>query len=596
MSSLTLDDLINEKKRKMEKKDEVKETTTPVEENSKTEEIKEETTKKNNKYKAPDFNAENMKTVQISDFAKMEKEKPLEQENMDRLLKELDDGIERAKKRRFQPAIDEINRARDEYEMRKEAGEKDPKVGVKSTVDLELDPTLTDAEVETIKEEQEFADLNSDETTKQVNTERDETVEDDFDEEPVNIKAVKTERMAETEAKEEETKPMAEKNTMESLEDELSEDDPVNEEEEITELESDLDLEAEKEAELKKKREEEDAKIMEDFKKELSAKLIKPKKNIDFSRFRIIKKNTALNKVLASDPKDTYQTWGLFTTGVSLAISPLSAIELDEINPNVGNRNGIARAKSMFNTIYRHLAPQCRADNMENWMKHVSFLDLENLYFAIYVACFGKSNIVPHVCTNEKCRNVFSTEPKIMDMVKFGSDKDKETFDKIYNKDYSAPVEIEETLIPVNEQFAFGVTPPSLYNSSFESAFLDQEFIEKYAGIIAIASCVNSVYSIDLEEETLTPIKFKSDSNDIIKTYKYKILNLYKILNKLEASEFKSLENELTEINTKIQDKIKISYQIPETVCPKCGHKIEAQEMSAADLVFTRHQLIRILD
>lgn len=593
MSSLTLDDLINEKKRKMEaKKEETKTVETATEE-------KEESTvkeKPKKKFTAPEFKEENLKDVKISDFAKMEEEKPLEQKNMDNLLKELDDGIEAAKKRRFQPAIDEIKRAREEYEMRKEAGEKNPRVEVKSSVDLELDPNLTDDEVEAIKEEQDFAEANPEDYSETTKVERTD-IEEDLDEvkEQSSVHA-KTERIAVEEdlTDEKEITKSAEKNTMDSLEEELSEDESVDDE--ITELETDLDLEAEKEAELKKKREEEDAKIMEDFKKELSGKLIKPKRNIDFSRFKIVKKNTALNKVLVSDPKSTYQTWGLFTTGVSIAVSPLSAIELDEINPNVGSRNGIARAKSMFNTIYRHIAPQCRADNMENWMKKVSFLDLENLYFAIYVACFGKSNIVPHVCTNEKCRNVFSTEPKIMDMVKFDSDKDKEIFNKIYNKDYSAPVEIEETLIPVNDQFAFGVTPPSLYNSSFESAFLDQEFVEKYAGIIAIASCVNSVYSIDLDEETLTPIKFKSDSNDIVKTYKYKILNLYKILNKLEASEFKALENELTEINAKIQNKIKISYQIPETICPKCGHKIEAQEMSAADLVFTRHQLIRILD
>lgn len=593
MSSLTLDDLINEKKRKMEAK---KEETKPVE--TATEEKEESTVKEKpkKKFTAPEFKEENLKDVKISDFAKMEEEKPLEQKNMDNLLKELDDGIEAAKKRRFQPAIDEIKRAREEYEMRKEAGEKNPRVEVKSSVDLELDPNLTDDEVEAIKEEQDFAEANPEDYSETTKVERTD-IEEDLDEvEEQSSAPAKTERITVEEdlTDEKETTKSTEKNTMDSLEEELSEDESVDDE--ITELETDLDLEAEKEAELKKKREEEDAKIMEDFKKELSGKLIKPKRNIDFSRFKIVKKNTALNKVLVSDPKSTYQTWGLFTTGVSIAVSPLSAIELDEINPNVGSRNGIARAKSMFNTIYRHIAPQCRADNMENWMKKVSFLDLENLYFAIYVACFGKSNIVPHVCTNEKCRNVFSTEPKIMDMVKFDSDKDKEIFNKIYNKDYSAPVEIEETLIPVNDQFAFGVTPPSLYNSSFESAFLDQEFVEKYAGIIAIASCVNSVYSIDLDEETLTPIKFKSDSNDIVKTYKYKILNLYKILNKLEASEFKALENELTEINAKIQNKIKISYQIPETICPKCGHKIEAQEMSAADLVFTRHQLIRILD
>ena len=590
MSGLTLDDLINEKKRKMGTAEQKKEEIT-------TEKEQVEAKPEAKKHRPPEFNSENMKDVQISDFAKFKDEKPLEEKNMDRLMQELDDGIEAAKKRRFKPAIDEINRAREEYNIRKEAGEKNPKVEIKSTVDLELDPKFNDNDVETIKEEQEFAEANKEDKS-EVKTEdiiAEEELVDleniDKSKEPVSEAPVKAERLDPAEEKQkEENKP--EKNSMSSLEEELEDDS----EDEITELETDLDLEKEKEEALKKKREEEDAKIMEDFKKELSAKLVKPKKNIDFSRFKIVKRNTALNKVLAFDAKDTYQTWGLFTTGVSIAMSPLSAIELDEINPNVGSRNGIAKAKSIFNTIYKHLAPQCRADNMENWMKRVSFLDLENLYFGIYVACFGKSNIVPHVCTNEKCRNMFSTEPKIMDMVKFETDKDKEVFEKIYNKDFSIPSEIEETLIPVNEQFAFGVTPPSLYNSSFESAFLDREFIEKYAGIIAIASCVNSVYSINLEEETLTPIKFKSDPNDIVKTYKYKILNLYRILNKLGASDFKALETELTNINTKIQNKIKISYQIPETICPKCGHKIEAVPMSAADLVFTRHQLIRILD
>ena len=596
MSSLTLDDLINEKKKNNGMATE--EATATVEQPK--EEPKKEEEKPVEKRTAPNFDKMELKEVKVSDFAKTpDNEKSLEQENMDRLLHELDEGIEAAKKRRFQPAIDEINRAREEYALRKEAGEENPQVNIKSTVGLELDPNYTDDEVETIKEENEFAEVNPN-ALENTNGNIEKAMDSEIMYEPTpapHVAEIKREELTSSEPKEEkaseEPKVTEPATGMDALAEELDDD----ETEEMTELESDLDLEEDKEAELKKKRQEEDEKILAEFKKELGAKLIKPKKNIDFSRFKIVKHNTALNKVLAFDSKDTFQTWGLFTTGVSIAMSPLSAIELDEINPNIGTRNGIAKAKAMFNTIYKHLAPQCRMDNMENWMKHVSYLDLDNLYFAIYVACFGKSNIVPHVCTNEKCRNMFSTEPAIMDMVKFGKpEEDKKVFDTIYNKDYSAPVEIEETLIPVNDRFAFGITPPSLYNSSFESAFLEQDFIEKYAGIIAIASCVNSVYSIDMENETLTPIQFKSDANDIIKTYKYKILNLYRILNRLEASEFKSLEKELTDINTKIQDRIHISYQIPETICPKCGHKIEAQPMSAADLVFMRHQLIRILD
>ena len=599
MSSLTLDDLINEKKKNNGVATEEEKETTKVEQPK--EEPKKEEEKQKEKRTAPNFDKMELKEVKVSDFAKPDDNgKSLEQENMDRLLHELDEGIEAAKKRRFQPAIDEINKAREEYMLRKEAGEKNPQVKVKSTVDLELDPNYTDAEVETIKEEDEFAEANPN-SLENTNGNIEKAIDSEIMDEPApaphKVEINREDLAKPAEAKEEkvseEPKVTEPATDMDALAEELDDD----ENEEITELESDLDLEEDKEEALKKKRQEEDEKILAEFKKELGGKLIKPKKNIDFSRFKIVKHNTALNKVLAFDSKDTFQSWGLFTTGVSIAMSPLSAIELDEINPNIGTRNGIAKAKAMFNTIYKHLAPQCRMDNMENWMKHISYLDLDNLYFAIYVACFGKSNIVPHVCTNEKCRNMFSTEPAIMDMVKFGKpEEDKKVFDAIYNKDYSAPVEIEETLIPVNDRFAFGITPPSLYNSSFESAFLDQDFIEKYAGIIAIASCVNSVYSIDMENETLTPIQFKSDANDIVKTYKYKILNLYRILNRLEASEFKSLEKELTDINTKIQDRIHISYQIPETICPKCGHKIEAQPMSAADLVFMRHQLIRILD
>ena len=159
MSSLTLDDLINEKKKNNGVATEEEKETTKVEQPK--EEPKKEEEKPVEKRPAPNFDKMELKEVKVSDFAKPDDNgKSLEQENMDRLLHELDEGIEAAKKRRFQPAIDEINKAREEYMLRKEAGEENPQVKVKSTVDLELDPNYTDAEVETIKEEDEFAEAN----------------------------------------------------------------------------------------------------------------------------------------------------------------------------------------------------------------------------------------------------------------------------------------------------------------------------------------------------------------------------------------------------------------------------------------------------
>ena len=155
MSSLTLDDLINEKKKNNGMATE--EAAATVEQPK--EEPKKEEEKPVEKRTAPNFDKMELKEVKVSDFAKTnDNGKSLEQENMDRLLHELDEGIEAAKKRRFQPAIDEINRAREEYALRKEAGEENPQVNIKSTVGLELDPNYTDDEVETIKEENEFAE------------------------------------------------------------------------------------------------------------------------------------------------------------------------------------------------------------------------------------------------------------------------------------------------------------------------------------------------------------------------------------------------------------------------------------------------------
>ena len=46
---------------------------------------------------------------------------------------------------------------------------------------------------------------------------------------------------------------------------------------------------------------------------------------------------------------------------------------------------------------------------------------------------------------------------------------------------------------------------------------------------------------------------------------------------------------------TEKSNRAKISYQLPGATCPKCGNKVEAEPSSAATLVFTRHQLIRML-
>ena len=47
-------------------------------------------------------------------------------------------------------------------------------------------------------------------------------------------------------------------------------------------------------------------------------------------------------------------------------MTPLSAIEMDEINPYTDSANDIGKARTVFSTLYKHLAPECRTMDMEH--------------------------------------------------------------------------------------------------------------------------------------------------------------------------------------------------------------------------------------
>ena len=130
----------------------------------------------------------------------------------------------------------------------------------------------------------------------------------------------------------------------------------------------------------------------------------------------------------------------------------------------------------------------------------------------------------------------------------------------------------------------------------FEERLLDEDFRNNYAGIINLSHCISTVYEINKDDEELIPIQFTTKSTDIVKTYKYRILSIYKVLSKLSGYEFKELQDFIAEYIEKTNKNINITYQVPAAKCPKCGAEIPAIPMSAQDLVFTRHQLIRMLD
>ncbi len=543
----------------------------------------------------PTFDETNLQSADISAIVPSGKTDAT-QEARDELIDELDNGISSAIERRFKPALKEIHDMRREYEDLKAMGEENPQVVSKYDPSLDLNPELTDKDREAIRRDEEEHVLSDDEikaSTSINNLLPEDDIEREFEQYENAADAVNNITTAATTTPAIDTTPIDVSDAVvpsvevaESDEDELFYDD---------ELLEDLGLDEDKEEAERIKEEKQQQRNMEEFARVLRQQLDEVgERKPDISKFRVRKRPVAFTKVLSKPVEKKYYEWGLFATGVSISMTPLSAIEMDEINPYTDSTNDIGKARTVFSTLYKHLAPECRTMDMEAWLKLLNYQDLNHLFFALYNANFSTSNIIPFSCP--KCKHFYTEKRPIIDMVKFETEADKETFNKTIAKDPSFPPTFEEEIYVANGDYAFGIVIPKIYNSMFEERLLNEGFREKYAGIINISHCISTVYEIDEDNEELIPIQFNTAPNDIVKTYKYRIQGIYKILSKLSAYEFKELQSHITKYLEENSKDINISYQVPAATCPKCGAEIEAIPMNAQELVFTRHRLIHMLD
>lgn len=544
----------------------------------------------------PTFDESNLQSADISAIVPSGKTDAT-QEARDELLDELDNGISTAIERRFKPALKEIHDMRREYEDLKAMGEENPQVVSKYDPSLDLNPELTDKDREAIRRDAEEHVLSDDEikaSTSINNLLPEDDIEREFEQyEAAAENSVNNVTAAATTTPAIDVTPVDVSDAaVPSVAVEESDEDDLYYDDELLE---DLGLDEDKEEAERIKEEKQQQRNMEEFARVLRQQLDEVgERKPDISKFRVRKRPVAFTKVLSKPVEKKYYEWGLFATGVSISMTPLSAIEMDEINPYTDSANDIGKARTVFSTLYKHLAPECRTMDMEAWLKLLNYQDLNHLFFALYNANFSTSNIIPFSCP--KCKHFYTEKRPIIDMVKFDTEADKETFNKIIAKDPSFPPTFEEEIYVANGDYAFGIVIPKIYNSMFEERLLNEGFREKYAGIINISHCISTVYEIDEDNEELIPIQFNTAPNDIVKTYKYRIQGIYKILSKLSAYEFKELQSYIAKYLENNSKDINISYQVPAATCPKCGAEIEAIPMNAQELVFTRHRLIHMLD
>ena len=521
-----------------------------------------------------------IKEVAIEDVAKYENENFAEKE-YEKKMNDFDEQTRRAFQRRFGPAIEEVQRMADEYEERKEIEGGDVRVVSTYDKNAEVNPdeALTKEEIEernaiALAEARKKSPAKKVETktTEAPATVKEETV-DDIEAELLDQPTVPEQTVVDPEDDDKEL--------------DIIDDDIIN----------DLGLADEMREIEEKEREERLNKRMATFKDQLRTMLVPNKKKSDLSKFKILKSTMPASNILSKQAEETpYYTWVLPYTGISVSVSPLSAIEIQNLINTEEGRNNVEAARAQFELIWKHLHPKCNAGSFENWCKKIHYADIDHLYFAVYKACFQNANIIGFQCQNTKCDNIFAEKREIMEMVKFGSDKDKELFDKLYQKDPSVDCTLEEDLMEVSDKYAIGVGPITLYNILFEINFVDKAMTEKYDTFVGMAATIKSLYRIDEEKEALIPIAFRTDKNDVVKTYKYRIASLYKIFNTLSDIDLNDISDRIGEYADKYADSIDISYQMPAATCPECGDEIQAAEAPAQQLVFIRHRLVQVLN
>lgn len=339
--------------------------------------------------------------------------------------------------------------------------------------------------------------------------------------------------------------------------------------------------------------EDSDSKVLEEVKAQIKERVEPIRKSIDISKFTISKKSVSAQKVMKMAVKahQSVADWILYNAEKPISVSGLSGSEILKLNSNESGRNRLNTFKDIYHIIYNHVIDANKPD-FETWMKKTNFVDLEHIYFALYMATFAHSNFVNLECP--KCGKIFIKDIKIEDMIKYANDEVKAKAAKILRGDSttSKKKEYDVDIIQVSNTYAFAVKTPSIWNVVIETASLSDKILEKYSDLVDIISYIDSIYIINESTSELIPIDYKIDPSDQAKSSARRVKAFYEVISSLSSEDYFHLRNAITEYDKNVDD---IRYIIPETTCPDCNAIIPANtDITSEALVFTRHQLAAI--
>lgn len=317
----------------------------------------------------------------------------------------------------------------------------------------------------------------------------------------------------------------------------------------------------------------------------ISEKIKPVSDRFNISTIKVVNSPISLSAAIMESQKAA-MSWVLPNSGQYIAMREFTGKEIEKLGDTSGT-NRFETMKNRYKLFYDHIVSPKPA-TFEQWVKTVSFLDNDHLYFAVYGANFAGSNFIPYDCP--KCKKTFlSNNIPLESMYKFKDDKAKERITKIISKRESNPAGLYVSeIVPISENFAVEFKDPSIYNMVFETSLIDDRFAEKYRDVIAIVSYIQNIYYINKETNQMQPIGYKVDNNNMAKTLKAKIITYAKILSKLTPDQYYVILAYLNSINSRTDE---LTYVKPEVTCDNCHTVIEEEPVSAESLVFTRAQL-----
>lgn len=333
--------------------------------------------------------------------------------------------------------------------------------------------------------------------------------------------------------------------------------------------------------------------MLEDLKSAVKEKITPIRKSLDLSKFTIAQKSISAQKVmkLAVQSHQNIADWIMFSANRPLSVTGLSGPEILKLNPENSSRNRLNTFRDMYRIIYDHVYDANKPE-FETWLKQVRFVDVQHIYFALYMATFGGSNFINYTCP--KCNKVFVHDIKFEDMVSYASEETKNKVRSILKMDTTTPSNdtYPVDLVQISNNYVFGLRTPSVWNVIMETASLSDQFLEKHADLIDVVSYIDAIYIINEETMSLVPVDTKPDPNDQAKTSARRIKVFYDVIRTLSSEDYYGLRAKINEYDENSND---VSYKIPATKCPECEAEIpENKDITPDNMLFTRHQLAAI--